>query len=177
MLLDWVGRKLWVKMRRRVVSVVVLATLAGAAVVYTAAASGRTRIAACSRVGVSGGNFNGLTGGTIVAAVKVRNLSKRDCLINARPSIRVGPTRHAVTVEDATPASFGNFGAPERVLTLRPGQQVVAQIFISPGSCAQAKWQVFALRAQAGWAGRTIPINNAACKNGSGVIWVGSFQR
>jgi hypothetical protein len=164
-------------MRVRVVFVAVLAGLVGAGVFYAAAASGRQAIATCSAVRVTGGNFNGLSGGTIVAAVKVQNLGKRDCTINGRPWIRVGPTRYAVTVGDATPEMFGHSGAPERVLTLRPGQHTIAQVFISPGSCSRGRSVVFALRARAGWAGHSVPISNSACKNGSGRIWVGSFQR
>jgi hypothetical protein len=163
-------------MRGRVVSVAVLAGLVGAGVFYTAVASGRQRVPSCASVHVSGGNFNGLTGGTIVAAVKVRNLSSRDCTINARPWIRLGPTSHAVTVADAAPNMFGKFGSPEQVLKLRPGQHTVAQVFISPGSCSRARSTVFPLEARAGWAGRSVPINNVVCKNGSGEIWIGSFQ-
>jgi hypothetical protein len=164
-------------MRVRVVFVAILTGLVAAGAFYAAAASGRQRIPVCASVRVSGGNFNGLTGGTVVAAVKVRNLSSRECAINARPWIRIGPTSHAVTVADATPATFGKFGAPERTLKLSPGQHTVAQVFISPGSCSRARSTVFSLRARAGWAGRSVPINNVACKNGSGEIWVGSFQR
>jgi hypothetical protein len=163
-------------MRARVV-VAVLVGLIGAGAFYAASAFGRQQIASCSAVHVSGGNFSGLTGGTIVAAVKVRNLGKRDCTIDGRPWIRLGPTRHAVTVEDATPAAFGQQGSPERVLTLRPGQHTIAQVFISPGSCSLARSVVFTLRARAGWAGRSVPISNVACRNGSGAIWVGAFQR
>jgi len=164
-------------MRRRLVSVAVLIGLVGAGAIYTAAASGRQRIATCSAVHVSGGNFNGPTGGTIVAAVQVQNLSNRDCLINSRPWIRLGPVRHPVTVQDATPAVFGRFGAPERVLRLHPGQHTVAQVFISPGSCSRGRNVVFGLRARAGWATRSVSIHNLVCDDGSAQIWVGSFQQ
>jgi hypothetical protein len=164
-------------MRTRVVSAAALLALVGAGLSYAAAASGQGRIASCSSVRVTGGNFNGLTGGVIVAAVQVRNVSKRDCTINGRPWIRLGPVGYAVTVGDATPGMFGRFGAPERALRLRPSQHVVAQVFIAPGSCSQARSVVFSLRARAGWAAGSVPISNFACKNGSGEIWVGSFQR
>ena len=164
-------------MRTSVVVAVVLATLVAAGVVYAAVASSRDRIPTCSSIRVSGGDFNGLTGGTVEAAVQVRNLSSRDCKINGRPWIRLGPTRHAVTVADATPGMFGPAGALERVVRLRPRQHAVAQVFISPGSCSRAQSTVFRLRARAGWAERSVWISNWACKNGSGEIWVGSFER
>ena len=166
-------------MRARVASVAVLAGPVGTVASYTAAASGRQETAPCAAVHVSGGNFNGLTGGTIVAAVKVRNLGKRACTLNGRPWIRLGPLHHAVTVEDATPPFFGsnNSTIPKPLQTLRPGRHATAQIFIAPGSCGLARWQVFELRARAGWAERGIPIRNLVCKNGTGQIWVDSFRR
>jgi hypothetical protein len=163
-------------MRVRVVSVALLAGLVGAGVFYTAAASGRPRIAPCSAVHVSGGNFNALTGGAGIAGVQVRNIGKRDCTINGRPWVRLGPTRHAVTVADAGPGTFGSFGSLERVLRLHPGQHAVAQIVISPGSCSQARSALFTVRTRAGWAERSVPIGGAVCKNGSGEILVGAFK-
>jgi hypothetical protein len=162
-------------MRLRVVSGAVLAGLVALGVIYTAAASGR--IATCSAVHVSGGNFNALTGGAGIAGVQVRNIGKRDCTINGRPWIRLGPTRYSVTVADAGPGTFGNFGSLERVLRLHPGQHAIAQIIISPGSCSQARGTLFTVRARAGWAERSVPIGGAVCKNGSGEILVGAFKR
>jgi hypothetical protein len=165
-------------MRTRVVYVAVLGALFGGGVFYTAAASGRGRIPVCSAIRVSGGDFNGATGGQAVAAVQVQNVGKRACTISGRPWIRLGPLRHEVTVGDATPAVFGsNAGIPGRVLTLRPGQHAVADILISPGSCGLARWQVFTLRARAGWAKKSVQIGDLACKSGTGEIWGGSFQR
>src|SRR5262249_10356722 len=149
-----------VNMRVRVVSVALLAGLVGAGALYTAAASGRPQVAACSAVHVSGGNFNGLTGGAIIAGLQVRNIGKRDCTINGRPWIRVGPARHTVTVAEAGPGTFGGFGSLERVLRLHPGQHAVAQIITFPGSCSQARSKVFTLQARAGWAERGVPIDS-----------------
>ncbi len=163
-------------MRVRVIAVAVLAGLIGVAASYTAAASGRPRLATCSAVRVSGGNFNGLTGGAILAGVQVRNVGKRACIIDGRPWIRLGPTRHAVTVEMAGPGAFGNFGSAERTLTLRPEQHAVAQVITSPGSCSRARSTVFTVRARAGWAERSVSISSSVCKNGSGDIWVGGFK-
>jgi Domain of unknown function (DUF4232) len=161
----------------RVVSGAVLAALVGAGVFYAAAASGRPRIAVCSAVHVSGGNFNALTGGAGIAGVQVRNVGKRDCTINGRPWIRLGPTRHPLTVADAGPGTFGSFGSLERVLRLHAGQHAVAQVIISPGSCSQAPGTLFTVRTHAGWAERSVPIDGAVCKNGSGQILVGAFKR
>jgi hypothetical protein len=134
------------------------------------------RIATCSLVRVSGGDFNGLTGGAILAGVEVRNIGKRDCMINGRPWIRLGPMHHPVTVEIAGPGAFGNFGSVERTLRLHPGQHAVAQIITSPGSCSQARSTLFTVQARAGWAERSVSISNSVCKNGSGEIWVGAFK-
>jgi hypothetical protein len=164
-------------MRVRVASVAVLAALVAAAAVYAAAASGRAKIPACSAVHVSGGNFNGLTGGAIIAGIQVRNTGTRDCVINGRPWIRVGPTAHTVTVTDADPGAFGGFGSLDRVVRLHPGQHAIAQIITTPGSCSQARDTMFTDRARAGWAEGSVPINSSVCKNGSGEIWVGSFKR
>ena len=165
-------------MRARVACAVTLAAVSGVGVFYAAAASGKGPIANCPSVRVSGGDFNAATGGQAVAAVTVRNIGSRDCTISGRPWIRLGPLRYAVTVEDATRAVFGsNAGVPGHVLTLRPGQQAHADILISPGSCGLARSEVSALRAQAGWAKRGVTIEDLVCKNGTGEIWVGSFQR
>lgn len=164
-------------MHARVAATAAVAIVVGAGAIYTAAASGRDRVASCSLVRVSGGDFNGLTGGTIVAGVQVRNVGTRECTIDGRPWIRLGHLRHAVTVEDATPGVFGRWGAPPRVLRLRTGQHAVAQIFIAPGTCSQARSVVFPLRARAGWAEKSVPIGNLVCDHGTGAIWVGSFRR
>lgn len=164
-------------MRVSVASVILVAALVSAGVSYATAAAGGKRTASCSHVRVTGGNFNGLTGGTIVAGVGVRNDGATDCTINTRPWVSLGPIAHAVSVQDATSQMFGRFGAPEQALTLRRGQHVVAQIFISPGSCNQARSAVFELRAHAGWAEHGVPVSNLVCRNGSGTVWIGSFQR
>jgi hypothetical protein len=165
-------------MRTRIVSVALIAAVVVAGVSYTAAASGRHRIAKCTDTRTTGGDFNAATGGQAVAAVQVRNLGRRDCTISGRPWIRLGTLRYAVTVEDATVAVFGsNAGVPGRVLTLLPGQRAYADILISPGSCGLARSEVSHLRARAGWAEHGVPISDLVCKNGSGEIRVGSFQR
>ena len=164
-------------MRIRIISLVVLAAaLIGGGTVYATAASGRRQIPVCSAVHVSGGPFNG-AGGSIESAVTVRNTGSRACKIDGRPWIRLGPTRYPVTVADATPGMYGNAGAHERTLTLAPGQHTVAQVITEPGSCTRGVDTMFSANARAGWAGRSVPIGSGVCKNGSGEIWVGSFQR
>jgi hypothetical protein len=125
---------------------------------------------------VSGGPFNGLTGGAIISALEVRNTGKRECEINGRPWIRLGPTPHTVKVTDADPGAFGGFGSLDRVVKLHPGQHAVAQIITTPGSCTRGRGTVFPVRARAGWAERSVAIGGGVCKNGSGEIWVGAFQ-
>jgi hypothetical protein len=165
-------------MRVRAVSVAVLVCLVAAGAFYATGASGRQRISTCAPVRVSGGNFNGLPGGVIVAGLDVRNVSHRDCAIATRPWVRVGPISHSVTVADAPPDLFGSpYSAPQRVVTLRPGQRAVTQIYLAPGGCDRGRSVVFALRARAGWGKASVPISNDACKDGSATIWVGSLQR
>jgi hypothetical protein len=165
-------------MRMRLVSAVVLAALVTASALYAAAANGRTRVASCSVVRVSGGDFNAATGGQAVADVTVRNDGKSDCTIGGRPWVRLGPLRYPVRVEDATHLVFGSLaGVPEQVLTLRPRQKAYADILIQPGSCGLARWQVSALWARAGWATRSVKISDLVCKNGTGTVWVGAFQK
>lgn len=165
-------------MRVRVVSVAVVVALVGTAVSYAAATSGRARITSCSSVRVSGGDYNAATGGQAVAALMVLNRGKRACTVSGRPWIRFGSLQHGVTVADATHAILGRLsGVAGRVITLRPGQHAIAHMLISPGSCGLARSEVFTLRAAAGWHTRGVPIGDLACKNGSGQIWVGSFQR
>jgi hypothetical protein len=165
-------------MRSRVISAVVLVALVALGVSYTAAALGVGPVPSCAFVRVSGGDFNGVTGGGAIADVEVRNVAKRDCTITGRPWIRLGPLRHAVRVGDATSRILGpQAGVPGRVLTLRPGRHAVADILIAPGSCGLARSEVFALRARAGWANRSIQIGDLVCDNGTGEIWVGSFHQ
>jgi hypothetical protein len=176
LILSLVGCKLE-PMRVRAVPLVVLAGLIGAGAVYAAAASGRRQIPVCSSVHVSGGFLNAATGGEVIYAVRVRNTGKRDCEINGRPWIRLGPARYAVTVADATPGMYGEFGAHERTLTLAPGQRAVTQVVTDPGSCTRGVGTMFSVSARAGWADRSVPVGSGVCKNGSGEIWVGVFQR
>jgi hypothetical protein len=163
-------------MRVRVAFVLLGAALLGGAAFYAHAASGGARIATCSDIRVSGGPYNGESG-TTIAGLSVRNRGKADCTVNARPWIRVGPLRHAVSVQDATPGMFGSFGAPESSLTLRPGRRVFAQIFIAPGGCDRSVRSMFSIRARAGWGRKSVSIDSLGCKNGTGTIYVGSFYR
>lgn len=163
-------------MRVRVVSLVLLASLMGVGAVYAAAASGRQQIPVCSAVHVSGGPNNGASG-AIISDLQVRNTGKQNCEINGRPWIRLGPARYPVAVADATPGMFGKFGAHERTLTLAPGQHAVTQVITEPGSCTRGVGTMFGVNARAGWAARSVPIGSGVCKNGSGEIWVGVFQR
>lgn len=164
-------------MRPRVVPAIVLAALVAAGAFYAAVASGRSRVATCSVIRVSGGDFNAATGGQAVADVTVRNVGKSDCTISGRPWVRLGPLRYPVAVEDATRLVFGSLaGVPERVLTLRPRQRAYADLLIQPGSCGQARSEVFSPRARAGWGRHGVAIGDLVCKNGTGTVWVGAFQ-
>lgn len=165
-------------MHTRVACAVALVSLASAGAVYVASASGKTHIPSCTDVRVSGGNFNGLTGGVIVAGLVVRNVSHHDCAVATRPWIRLGPVRHSVTVADAPPGLFGSpYSTPQGRVTLSPGQRTVTQIYVGPGSCDHARWHVFSLSARAGWANHSVAIGDVVCKDGTGTIWVGSFHR
>jgi Protein of unknown function (DUF4232) len=165
-------------MRTRVVSVVVLASLVAAGIFYAAAASGRSRVATCSVLRVSGGDYDAATGGQAVADVTVRNLGKGGCTIGGRPWVRLGPMRYPVSVEDATTRVFGSLaGVPEHLVTLRPRQEAYADLLIQPGSCRQARPEVFSPRTRAGWAGHGATIGDLVCKNGTGTIWVGAFRK
>ena len=165
------------QMRVRVVSLVVLAALTAAGTDYSTAASGQPQIPACSAVRVSGGFLNAATGGEVIYAVQVRNTGKRDCEINGRPWVQLGPARYPVAVADATPGMFGKFGAHERTLTLAPGQHAVTQVITTPGSCTRGVGTMFSVSARAGWAHRSVPVGSGVCKNGTGEIWVGAFTR
>jgi hypothetical protein len=166
-------------MRVRITLLMLGAGLLGAGLLYATAAFGKVQIAPCSAVHVSGGNFDGLTGGVLVAGLSVRNVSHRDCTVATRPWIRLGPISHAVTVSDAPPGVFGSpYATPQRAVTLRPGQRTVTQIYLAPGGCDRARWHVFSLQARAGWASHSVAIGSGEmCKDGTGTIWVGSFQR
>jgi hypothetical protein len=144
--------------------------------VYAASASGGAQIKNCTAVRVSGGDENG-AGGTTIAAVWVTNRGSRDCTINARPWVRLGPFRYRVWVADASPGSFGNAGDPERTWTLRPGQRIGADVFFVPGSCDRGVGTMFSPHTRAGWAGHGVSIDGGICKNGTGELVVGSFQR
>jgi hypothetical protein len=165
-------------MRIRLASAVVLAALVTAGIFYSALASGRDRVATCSVLRVSGGDYNAATGGQAIADVTVRNLGKGDCTIGGRPWVRLGPLRYPVRVEDATTRVFGSLaGVPEHFVTLRPRQKAYADLLIQPGSCGQARPNVFSPRARAGWAGQGVAIGDLVCKNGTGTIWVGAFRK
>jgi len=164
-------------MKTRVGVVAVLAGLVATGAFYATSAVGRAQVSSCTKVRVTGGNFNGLTGGVVVAGVGVRNVGTRDCTINARPWIRLGPIRYPVTVGDATSDMFGEHGASEGTLTLHSGDQVGAQVFIAPGSCDRGVGTTFPVRARAGWAQRGVAVSNGVCKDGTGEIFVGAFRR
>jgi Protein of unknown function (DUF4232) len=162
----------------RIVSAVGLAALVTAGALYAAGASGRNRVASCSVIRVAGGAFNAATGGQAVADVTVRNVGNSDCTIGGRPWVRLGPLRYPVRVEDATHLVFGSLaGVPEHVLTLRPRQKAYADLLIQPGSCGQARPEVFSPRARAGWGRHGVTIGDLVCKDGTGTVWVGAFQK
>jgi len=162
--------------RRAAAVLGLVVVVAGAGIVYVASASGTAQIKSCTAVRVSGGDENG-AGGTTIAAVWVKNRGSRDCTINARPWVRLGPFRYRVRVADAAPGEFGNAGDPERTWTLRSGQRIGAALFLVPGSCDRSVGSMFGLNLRAGWARHSVSIGGGACKNGTGELVVGSFQR
>ena len=162
-------------MRVRVACAVAAFALVGAGAVYVASASGTAQIKPCTAVRVTGGDENG-AGGTTIAGVWVKNRGSRDCTVNARPWVQLGPFRHHVMIRDAALGEFGNAGDPERSWTLRPGHSVSAAFFFVPGSCTRGVGTMFSLNARAGWAGHSVPIDGGACNNGTGELVVGSFR-
>jgi hypothetical protein len=125
---------------------------------------------------VSFADVNGLTGGVGVDAVTVKNLGKRDCAIEGRPWVRLGPLRYPVTVAEARPGEFGSAGDPARSWVLHPGQHISAAMFVVPGSCDRAVWHVFGAPARVGWADRSVATSVGGCKNGTAEVVLGSFQ-
>jgi len=116
-------------------------------------------------------------GGTSIAAVWVKNRGSRDCTVNTRPWVLLGPFRYRVMVADAAPGDFGNAGDPERTWILRPGRRIAAALFFVPGSCDRSVGSMFGLHLRAGWGRQSALIDGGACKNGTGQVFVGSFQR
>jgi hypothetical protein len=162
---------------RLVISAVAVLVALGVGTFYATGALGQSRVGSCSSVRVSGDD-NAAGGGQVVASVRVRNVGTRVCTISGRPWIRLGPLRHAITVRDATRAVFGsNAGVPGTVVTLQPRQRAYAAVLLYAGSCSRGIGTEFAPRLRAGWVERSAVIDGALCKNGSGSIWVGSFQR
>ena len=157
-------------MKTRVGAVAVLAGLVAAGAFYATSARGHAQVSLCKRVRVSGGAFNSMTGGVALAGVQVRNIGTGDCTINARPWIRLGPTRYAVTIRDATSVSEGT-------LVLHAGQHAVAHVEVVPGSCDRGVGTTFGLAARVGWARRSVPVSGNGCKNGTAEILVGAFRR
>ncbi|HEY2353293.1 MAG TPA: DUF4232 domain-containing protein [Gaiellaceae bacterium] len=163
-------------MRVWVACAAALLALVGAGAICVASASGTGQIKPCTAVRVTGGDENGAAG-TTIAAVLVKNRGTRDCTVNARPWVRLGPFRYRVTVADAAPGEYGNAGDLEQVWTLHPGQRVAAGLFFFPGSCDRGVGSMFTLNARVGWARRGVSIGGGACKNGTGELSVGSFHR
>ena len=138
-----------------------------------AASTTRTavRIPACREVRVGGGDYNGMTGGVLVAQVLVTNVGRRTCAVLGRPWIRLPRIPHPVTVADLPPGT-----ASGRVV-LSPGERASAQVLLVPGGCDRGQGVVFHLTARAGWSKRGVRIGGSMCDDGSGQILVSAFSR
>jgi hypothetical protein len=123
------------------------------------------------------GGIQNVAGGTGIAVVWVKNRGSRACVVNARPWVRLGPFGYRMMVADAAPGEYGNSGDPEQTWTLRPGQRIAANLFLEPGSCDRSVGSMFGLHLRAGWGRQSGLIGGGACKNGTGEVFVGSFQR
>lgn len=139
----------------------------------TAAARPAESVALCRSVTVSGGDYNGMTGGVTVAHLIVKNSGRASCTLLGRPWIRIPAIPHAVRIDDITTKPVAG---SERVV-LTPGASASAQIWLNPGRCDRGKAVVFGLTARVGWQNKSVPVASDMCKDGSGRIDVGLFQR
>jgi hypothetical protein len=139
------------------------------------AAERRQSVQVCHHVRFSVSEPSGMTGGTILTWVTLKNTGRSVCSVWGHPFVRVPPVSYPVVVQDLVPGGFvGGTGKTQR---LAPGASVRAAVMISRGSCSGGRAEVEPLTIRVGWWQRSVAVRGWACVRRGPTILVGSFQR
>jgi hypothetical protein len=142
--------------------------------VISAGAHSAASVPVCRAVQVTGGDYNGMTGGVSVAHVFVKNAARRTCMVVGRPWIRLPRLLHPITITDLDTGALA--GTPSGRVILWPGKRASAAILLNPGRCDRGRSIVFALTAHAGWKNGSAAVRGSMCNDGSGQIDVSTFR-
>jgi hypothetical protein len=161
-----------------VVSIARSVTLALIAVVVTSPAQAARSVDDCIRVQVRLSiSTNGIafTGGSYAVSVNLRNISGSECSVEGHPQVIVSPHSFPIVVGDL--ANFDrhdpNLG-PERLILVRPGSSVHAQVVIGR-RCVGAKSQMTRTTITFASYGRTASLEIPACRREGATIDTGPY--
>jgi len=118
---------------------------------------------------------NAFTGGSYPVLVKLRNAGRSECSVEGHPVVVISPHPFPLEVGD-----LGDFDrndpyiGPERLLHLRPGATVTAEVVIGR-LCEGAKAEMMPTRVVLGMYGKSLPVPLQACRRQGAVIYTGPF--
>lgn len=155
----------------------VLGALLSALAFLAGAADARTGGSICSKLSAStGAGGNGMTGGMLEWTVTVTNRSRRACMVEGRPFVRVAASSFPVTVADLQPGEFGISGRSTPI-RLTPGQSAHALIVVVRNCGDFSKRVARTLHADVGFGGASVSVRGEACAQGGATVLTGGFQR
>jgi hypothetical protein len=116
------------------------------------------------------------TGGSYPVSVVLSNVSKRECSVEGHPQVVVAPHPFPIVVGDVADFDRGDpLIGPERLLHVRPGHRVSAQVIIGrrcDGSKSEMTTTTVAFTAY----GRSVSLRIPACRRQGAVIYTGPFM-
>ena len=116
------------------------------------------------------------TGGSYPVSIVLRNVSKHECSVEGHPQVVVAPQRFPIVVGDVADFDRNDpYIGPERLLHLRPGHRVSAQVIVGR-RCAGDKSQMTTATVAFTAYGRSVSLRIPACRRQGAVIYTGPFM-
>jgi hypothetical protein len=157
-----------------------LGVLAAVFIGFDERAGGSPRQSAAAPRGCSVVRFaqpigNGMTGGTSLWWITMRNVGSSPCIVQGHPWLRVPAERYPVKIEELRPGD--DFAGSGTALRVAPSQAVRVAVIVAPGTCDRARGKVSTVTLDVGWGVRSVEIRGTACLRSGPIVAVGSFQR
>lgn len=119
---------------------------------------------------------NAFTGGAYPISIVLRNISKRECSIKGHPQVVVAPKRFPVVVGDVADFDRNDpLAGPERLLHVRPGHRVSAQVIVGR-PCDGSKSEMTTTTVMFAAVEKQVEEQVTACRRQGVVLYTGPFM-
>lgn len=119
---------------------------------------------------------NAFTGGAYPISIVLRNISKRECSIKGHPQVVVAPKTFPVVLGDVADFDRNDpLAGPERLLHVRPGHTVSAQVIVGR-PCDGSKSEMTTTTVMFAAIEKGVAAQVAACRRQGVVLYTGPFM-